>query len=280
MNNSADEFRQSIEASLPPLTQYSVHVGAPGLYGAFGWGSLLAGSRQQEADSVRASADDGERSPSLRTSASLRSSFPPLVGLEQDVRDLHQPSVNLNGATGHEDLQVPASLSAQQYSLSFQQEQASPAVLYVNKSPTAPPGPVPTYNADAAVTVHVSPSARFYPSIPNEQGQSALLSQREELGGPYSSHSPLQPRSLPGAQDVMDQGLLLSRGPPSRQQSPNGKVFLSKHQQQHGSLGGMMQGKVVHMRRADAWTKYIAYEGCLQVMFGEAEMKNVVASRH
>jgi hypothetical protein len=276
MNSSADEFRQSIEASLPPLTQYSIQASAPGLYGAFGWGSFLAGSRQLEIDSVRASADDGERSPSLRTSASLRSSFPPFQASEvPDVGDTQQPSVNLTGASnvpGTPFERVPASPTdrmapSTQYSLTFHQEPASPAALHVNKPPTAPAVPPQGYIVDASVTVQTvgSPGNRLYPPVPSPSTH-IQRAHREEATPLFAS--PIRPKSPPAAPEAADVGMFYAtaQGLHSSHQSPNGKTYFGKQvQQPHGNLNGVVQGKVVHMRRAEAWTKYVAYEGCLQV---------------
>ncbi|EFJ52891.1 hypothetical protein VOLCADRAFT_102849 [Volvox carteri f. nagariensis] len=212
-------------------------------------------------------------------------------GEAQDVRDAHQSSVNLNGAANQSgpgpEQAHPASMerfaTAQEYSLNFQQEQASPAVHHVNKPPTAPPGPATGYNADAAVTVQITnmPGARLYPPIPDQQGHIPRAVPREEVGGLFSS--PMRPGSPPEAQDsgfAEDAAFAAGRGPSSRHQSPNGKAFFAKRHQQHGSLSGVVQGKVVHMRRTEAWTKFIAYEGCLQVCIAELDGGNNADARY
>ncbi|GIL85489.1 hypothetical protein Vretimale_13414 [Volvox reticuliferus] len=317
MNNSADEFRQSIEASLPPLTQYSIQASAPGLYGAFGWGSFLAASRQLEVDSVRASADDGDRSPSLRTSASLRSSFPPFQpGEAQDARE--PQSVNLgcpaNQTGSGSDPSPPVSIERfvavqqqQQYSLSFQQEQASPAALHVNKPPTAPLSPAPIFNnADGAVTVQITGSSgsRLYPAVPLQPpGQLPRMAPSTEeaaTGAPSTTaaaaarggfSSPIRPTSPPRGPEMGspgDPGYTPAGGPGGGggrggmppNGSPGGRSYFVKHHQPHSSLSGLMQGKVVHMRRTEAWTKYIAYEGCLQVCISELEGDRSVDARY
>eukprot|EP00198_Chlamydomonas_reinhardtii_P008734 XP_001698071.1 predicted protein [Chlamydomonas reinhardtii] len=112
------------------------------------------------------------------------------------------------------------------------------------KPPTAPVVPPLGVGGDACVVVQtVAPPTNMYPGIP-AAGQA-------QAGGPQGGREDGSGRF--GA----------------FQQRPHQQPYQQAAPVYNGN--GVVQGKVVHMRRTEAWTKYIAYEGCLQVCITELE---------
>ncbi|GFR42334.1 hypothetical protein Agub_g3242 [Astrephomene gubernaculifera] len=325
--NSADDFRRSIEASLPPLTQYSVQTGAPGVYGAFGWGSMLAAGRQQEADSIRASRASydastglrGSQEPDVSLSASLRNSFTQYPAVDvQGVRDSYQTQANSNGNSapafnsvmkqpvdnGVDLPRLPAvdrfPLAQQQTPAHLQHERPLTPTQQVASTPTAPVAysSTPGIGMDGTVMVQAtaSPTKGLYPCVPCDPQQTVHATPCEDMGERYHlarvqgpPDSPVSVRTActePSAAHG-EHGLPYPQQPYPQRPQPSPQAYHPRQQpfqmppgQPGYGATGALQGKVVHMRRTEAWTKYIAYEGCLQVCMTERERNGNMNAQH
>ncbi len=198
----AADFRRSIEASLPPLTQYGHMSGqsAPGVYGVWGWGMYQGIGRGDDSvrashQSLAASALGASQDFGVAGSASLRNSFAYNPAPEQQLTESFQQSVSLGTnslsqyvATALAPAAAPAPAPApappapagrRRWATTpqdgqFQQDQQSKAPEpCLGKPPTAPlvMPPPPAIAGDATVVVTpTGPNSRYYPSLPGGQG--------------------------------------------------------------------------------------------------------------
>lgn len=302
MHHNAAEFRQSIEASLPPLTQYSVQTGAPGAYGAYGWGHFLAAGHAEGrgggvGDSVHVSLDASVRAShdhAVDLSASLRNSFTRYHQNQQyhptaesgSLRDSFQvsareqrgPVMAASAPSASRFVTAQSEYHTSLPSLALPPEPVA-AAQPAGKPPTAPVVPPLGVGGDACVVVQtVAPPTNMYPGIP-AAGQA-------QAGGPQGGREDGSGRfGVPPAGGAAHAGVRFNESvtyqqyrqqqeaqQPQQQQQQHPQAFQQRpHQQPYQQAApvyngnGVVQGKVVHMRRTEAWTKYIAYEGCLQV---------------
>lgn len=311
--NAADDFRRSVEASLPPLTHYhnQAHQ-APGLYGAhgmpYGWGGV---SHTTATPRISFSGAPDEQGPNDAGGGYQRQTGLGGAGLTTADRNYSA------GGDLREDLR--ASLSYRCSVEAAQHTQQPATAMYTHPAATdyggagggasprphwreagggLPPRPVAAKPAeqqqpaqmlermDASCTIQQVGSPRRYPPIDQDD--------RSRSGrAPLPAAPPVRPAAAPravGLPSALARGAAQQQQPAAPPPHPDangggGVQFreqvtyhrYQQHQQPYtpqpavAAAPGVAQqaagavGKVVHMRRSEAWTKYIAYEGCLQV---------------
>mgnify|MGYP006282793329 CR=1 FL=1 len=283
----AMDFRASIEATLPPPSAYNGGGGTPGMHpyaGYAGWSAVTAGQNQPGAPGAE---QEEYNEPSLAIRADSGS------GQRGSAHNgTRQPGGVDHGTTGH----YVANEAGRRVSMDYRPA-AQPNAPSGKQVPSAPLPPLlggnrPQYDSSYAFSNDASsapPTSQFYPGM-YDSGAAAQVDSVVQVKTQYPAIGAASPELGPGGQAPTGaRPGMPPRSPgkggapaPAPAAGPNGRgvSFAQQHQylpyqpsqQASGKdAQGPAQGthpnagKTVHMRRAEAWLRYIAYEGCLQV---------------